>query len=68
MTFKGIEEDTLENILEEASHCAALNKVQQPDVMIYQEAIKLMILMMRNQPGTSQAQAGQEDQESLGQI
>ena len=68
MTFKGIEEDTLENILEEASHCAALHKVQQPDVMIHQEAIKLMILMMRNQPGTSQAQVGQEDLESLGQI
>ena len=68
MTFKGIEVDTLENILEEASHCAALNKVQQPDVMTHQEAIQLIILMMRNQPGTSQAQAGQEDQGSLGQI
>ena len=68
MTFKDIEVDTLENILEEASHCAALNKVQQPDIMIHQETIKLIILMMRNQPGTSQAQAGQEDQGSLGQI
>ena len=43
MTFKDIEVDTLENILEEASHCAALNKVQQPDVMIHQEAIQLII-------------------------
>ena len=47
MTFKEIEvaRHTLENILEEVWHCAALNKVQQPDVMLHQEAIKMTILM-----------------------